>query len=244
MNFYYYFITSFINKNNKTLGNIHQFEIWIDMNWKTIIANEQEQEYYKQLKETIDHKYATTIVYPPQEKIFSAFSLCKYEDLKVVILGQDPYHNPDQAQGLAFSTPKEIKNPPSMVNILKEINEDIGISVCKDGDLTPWATQGVLLINTILTVEHNKPKSHHKLGWEIFTDNIIEYISDNKEGIVFLLWGSPAIAKTKLIDKNKHHILTAPHPSPLSAYRGFFGSKHFSQTNKILQTQGKQIIQW
>lgn len=214
------------------------------MEWKDIIANEQQKEYYKNLKQVIDEKYQTTTVYPPKSKIFNAFSLCKYENLKVVILGQDPYHNPNQAQGLAFSTPQEIQNPPSMVNILKEIYSDIGSSQCTDGDLTPWATQGILLINTILTVEHNQPKSHHKLGWEIFTDNIIKHISDHKEGIVFLLWGSPAIAKTKLIDTNKHYILTAPHPSPLSAYRGFFGCKHFSKTNEILQQQGKEPIIW
>lgn len=214
------------------------------MDWKTIIAKEQEKEYYKKLKKTIDQKYENSIVYPPKDKIFNAFSLCKYEDLKVVILGQDPYHNPNQAQGLAFSTPKEIQNPPSMQNILKEIQSDIGLSTCNDGDLTPWAQQGILLINTILTVEHNQPKSHHKLGWEIFTDNIIKHISDHKKGIIFLLWGSPAIAKTKLIDKNKHHILTAPHPSPLSAYRGFFGCKHFSHTNEILKKMGQKPIKW
>ncbi len=214
------------------------------MEWKEIIANEQQKEYYKQLKQIIEHKYATTIVYPPKNKIFNAFSLCKYENLKVVILGQDPYHNPNQAQGLAFSTPSNIQNPPSMQNILKEINEDIGSSQCNDGDLTPWAKQGVLLINTILTVEHNQPKSHHKLGWEIFTDNIIKHISEHKEGIIFLLWGSPAIAKTRLIDTNKHYILTAPHPSPLSAYRGFFGCKHFSKTNEILSSLQKEPIAW
>jgi len=214
------------------------------MEWTDVIVSEKQKEYYQNLKQTIDQKYETTIVYPPKNKIFNAFSLCKYNELKVVILGQDPYHNPNQAQGLAFSTPKEIQNPPSMQNILKEIYDDIGSSQCTDGDLTPWAKQGILLINTILTVEHNQPKSHHKLGWEIFTDNIIKHISDNFEGIVFLLWGSPAIAKTKLIDKNKHYILTAPHPSPLSAYRGFFGSKHFSQTNKILKSLGKDEIKW
>lgn len=214
------------------------------MDWKTIIASEQQKEYYTNLKQTIDQRYEISIVYPPKDKIFYAFSLCKYDNLKVVILGQDPYHNPNQAQGLAFSTPKEIQNPPSMQNILKEINSDIGSSTCNDGDLTPWATQGVLLINTILTVEHNQPKSHHKLGWEIFTDNIIKNINDEKEGIIFLLWGSPAIAKTKLIDKNKHYILTAPHPSPLSAYRGFFGCKHFSKTNEILKNLHKDPIIW
>jgi uracil-DNA glycosylase len=214
------------------------------MEWIDIINNEKEKDYYQNLKKVVDEKYETTTVYPPKNKIFNAFTLSKYEDLKVVILGQDPYHQPNQAQGLAFSTPAQIKNPPSMVNILKEIHSDIGNSICNDGDLTPWATQGVLLINTILTVEDSKAKSHHNIGWEIFTDNIIKHISDNKENIIFLLWGSPAIAKSKLIDRNKHHILTAPHPSPLSAYRGFWGCKHFSQTNQILSNIGKEKIIW
>jgi uracil-DNA glycosylase len=214
------------------------------MTWENVIDKEREKDYYKKLKIVIDEKYVTTTVYPPKNKIFNAFSLCEYEDLKIVILGQDPYHQPNQAQGLAFSTPATIKNPPSMVNILKEINSDIGTSQCDDGDLTPWAKQGVLLINTILTVEDSCAKSHHKLGWEIFSDNIIKHISDNFENIIFLLWGSPAIAKTKLIDKNKHHILTAPHPSPLSAYRGFFGCKHFSTANEILKKLNKKEIDW
>lgn len=214
------------------------------MEWKDVIEYEQTQDYYKKLKQIVEQKYTTTKVYPPKNKIFNAFSLCKYNDLKVVILGQDPYHQPNQAQGLAFSTPREITNPPSMVNILKEINSDIGNSSCNDGDLTLWAKQGVLLINTILTVEDSKAKSHHNIGWEIFTDNIIKHISSNFDRIIFLLWGSPAIAKTKLIDKNKHYILTAPHPSPLSAYRGFFGCKHFSKTNEILRTLGKPEITW
>jgi uracil-DNA glycosylase len=214
------------------------------MNWEDVIQQEKTKDYYKKLKTILDEKYATTIVYPPKNKIFNAFSLCKYENLKVVILGQDPYHQPHQAQGLAFSTSSNIKNPQSMVNILKEINSDIKYTICANGDLTPWATQGVLLINTILTVQDSLAKSHHDLGWEIFTDNIIKHISNNFQNIVFLLWGSPAISKTKLIDKNKHHILTSPHPSPLSAYRGFFGCKHFSKTNEYLINNGTQPINW
>lgn len=215
------------------------------MQWKTIIEKEKSKDYFKDLKNFIDKRYEQVVVYPPKDKIFNAFSLCKYENLKVVILGQDPYHGPNQAQGLAFSTPKEIKNPPSMVNILKEIQADTrNISKCSNGDLTPWAKQGVLLINAILTVEDSKPKSHQKKGWEIFTDNIIKHINENFEDIVFLLWGAPAIAKTKLIDEKKHHILTAPHPSPLSAYRGFFGCKHFTATNKILKSIQKEEISW
>ena len=197
------------------------------------------------MKEEIDKRYENSIVFPEKQNIFKAFSLTKFEDLKVVILGQDPYHGIGQAQGLSFSTPSNIKNPPSMVNILKEINDDLGKkSVCEDGDLTPWAKQGIMLLNTILTVEQGLAKSHHNLGWEIFTDNIIKYISENKENVIFLLWGSPAISKTKLIDKNKHFILTAPHPSPLSVYRGFYGCKHFSKTNEILKKLNKEEIIW
>jgi uracil-DNA glycosylase len=214
------------------------------MNWKTIIAQEQQKEYYQKLQNFIDTQYEITTVYPKQENIFKAFELCTYENLKVVILGQDPYHQKGQAQGLAFSTPNHIKNPPSMVNIIKEIINDTGDCECLDGNLTPWATQGVLLINTILTVEDSKPKSHEKKGWEIFTDNIIKYISEHNKNIIFLLWGAPAIKKSKLIDEKKHHILTAPHPSPLSSYRGFFDCKHFSQTNDILKNLEKKEIVW
>ena len=215
------------------------------MTWHEIIEVEKQKPYYQKLKDEIDKRYETTKVFPEKKNIFKAFSLSKIEDLKVVILGQDPYHGFGQAQGLSFSTPKEVKNPPSMMNILKEINDDLGKkSICEDGDLTPWATQGVMLLNTILTVEEGLPKSHHNLGWEIFTDNIIKYISDNCLDVVFILWGSPAISKSKLIDKSKHHILTAPHPSPLSSYRGFFGCKHFSKTNEILKDLGKEEINW
>lgn len=215
------------------------------MTWKDIIENEQQKPYYEKLKEEIDKRYENSRVFPQKQNIFKAFDLTPIENLKVVILGQDPYHGFGQAQGMSFSTPKEIKNPPSMVNILKEINDDLGKkSICEDGDLTPWAKEGVMLLNTILTVEESKPKSHHKLGWEIFTDNIIKYISDNCNEVVFLLWGSPAISKSKLIDTQKHHILSAPHPSPLSSYRGFFGCKHFSQTNEILKKIGRKEINW
>lgn len=215
------------------------------MTWEDIIDLEKQKDYYKKLKEEIDKRYETTTVFPEKQNIFKAFSLTKIDNLKVVILGQDPYHGFGQAQGLAFSTPANIKNPPSMQNILKEIQSDLDKkSICEDGDLTPWAKQGVLLLNTILTVEEAKPKSHHNLGWEVFTDNIIKYISDNCEDTIFILWGSPAISKTKLIDRKKHHILTAPHPSPLSSYRGFFGCKHFSQTNNILKSLNKEAIIW
>ena len=215
------------------------------MIWEDIIDLEKQKDYYKSLEKEINKRYKTTTVFPEKQNIFKAFSLTKLDNLKVVILGQDPYHGFGQAQGLAFSTPANIKNPPSMQNILKEIQSDLGKkSICEDGDLTPWAKQGVLLLNTILTVEESKPKSHHNLGWEVFTDNIIKYISDNCEDTIFILWGSPAISKTKLIDRKKHHILTAPHPSPLSSYRGFFGCKHFSQTNDILKSLNKEAIIW
>ena len=215
------------------------------MTWEKLIEVEEQKDYYQKLMEEIDKRYENSIVYPQKQNIFKAFSLTPIDNLKVVILGQDPYHGFGQAQGLSFSTPKEIKNPPSMMNILKEINDDLGKkSVCEDGDLTAWVKDGVLLLNTILTVEESKPKSHHNLGWEIFTDNIIKYISDNKENIIFILWGSPAISKSKLINKSKHHILTSPHPSPLSSYRGFFGCKHFSKTNEILKNLGKKEINW
>jgi uracil-DNA glycosylase len=214
------------------------------MNWNTIINNEQNKKYYKSLQQFTDKKYEETTVYPQKENIFRAFLLTPYEELKVVIIGQDPYHQKGQAQGLAFSTPKEIKNPPSMANILKEVHSDIGTSICDDGDLTPWAKQGVLLINTILTVEDSNPKSHEKKGWEVFTDNIIKYISEYNQDIIFILWGASAIKKSKIIDETKHHILTSPHPSPLSSYRGFFGCKHFSTSNKILKSLGEKKIIW
>ena len=215
------------------------------MTWEDIIDLEKQKDYYKSLEKEINKRYKTTTVFPEKQNIFKSFSLTKLDNLKVVILGQDPYHGFGQAQGLAFSTPVNIKNPPSMQNILKEIQSNLGKkSICEDGDLTPWAKQGVLLLNTILTVEEAKPKSHHNLGWEVFTDNVIKYISDNCEDTIFILWGSPAISKTKLIDRKKHHILTAPHPSPLSSYRGFFGCKHFSKTNDILKSLNKEAIIW
>jgi len=213
--------------------------------FKEVIELEKTKPYYSVLKQKIQQARKDTIVYPPKDKIFRAFSLVDISNLKVVILGQDPYHNPDQAQGLAFSVLENVKNPPSLNNILKEVKSDLGYkSQCQNGDLTPWAKSGVLLINTILTVEESKPKSHSKKGWEIFTDTIIKTISDYKQNVIFLLWGNPSISKAKLIDKSKHFILTAPHPSPLSAYRGFFGCKHFSKTNKFLKQLGKKEIIW
>ena len=214
------------------------------MTWDKFFKEEESKEYYKNLMNEVNKSYEKSVVFPPKDKIFNAFTLTPLSNLKVVILGQDPYHGFGQAQGLAFSTPSNIKNPPSMANILKEINEDIGSSICMDGDLTPWAKDGVLLINAILTVEESKPKSHHKLGWEIFTDNLIKFISENCKDVVFILWGSSAIKKEKIINNSNHHILSGVHPSPLSSYRGFFGCKHFSKTNDILKQLNKEPIKW
>lgn len=215
------------------------------MTWQDFFKEEEQKDYYKNLMSSIDEAYLKTTVFPVKDRIFNAFNLTPFENLKIVILGQDPYHGIGQAQGLAFSTPKNIKNPPSMKNILKEIEEDLGQkSLCEDGDLNPWAKDGVLLINAILTVEEGKPKSHHKLGWEIFTDNLIKFISSNAKDIIFILWGSSAIKKEKIIDTSKHYILKGVHPSPLSAYRGFFGCKHFSKANKILKEVGKNEVKW
>jgi len=214
------------------------------MTWEDFFKEEEKKDYYKNLMSQVNKAYETTTVFPSKDKIYYAFDLTPLENTKVVILGQDPYHGAGQAQGLAFSTPEEIKNPPSMRNMLKEINEDIGDSYCENGDLTSWAKDGVLLINAILTVEEAKAKSHHKMGWEKFTDNLITFISNNCSDVVFILWGASAIKKQKIIDESKHHILSGVHPSPLSAYRGFFGCKHFSQTNEILKSLGKEEIKW
>lgn len=215
------------------------------MTWQDFFKEEEQKEYYKNLMEQINKAYEVSTVFPPKDKIFYAFELTALEDVKVVLLGQDPYHGAGQAQGLAFSTPSEIKNPPSMRNMLKELKDDLGKkSSCEDGDLTPWAKDGVLLINAILTVEEAKAKSHHKMGWEIFTDNLIKFISANTKDTIFILWGTSAIKKEKIINKELHHIISGVHPSPLSAYRGFFGSKPYSKTNIILNKINKKQINW
>ncbi len=215
------------------------------MNWQDIIKEESTKDYYKKLQKTLDKKYKNSNIFPSRANIFRAFEITAFLDVKVVILGQDPYHKEKQAQGLSFSTPSHIKNPPSMRNILKEIKDDLKKeSSCLNGDLEIWAKQGVLLLNTILSVEEGKPKSHHKIGWEIFTDKIIQTLSENRKDIVFILWGANAIKKEKLIDLDKHCILKGVHPSPLSAYRGFFSSKVFSKTNTFLESKNKQIISW
>jgi len=220
-------------------------ELVIHPSWEKVIENEVENEYFKSLISFIKSAYQNQICYPPKKLIFNAFGMCPFDSLKVVILGQDPYHGYNQADGLSFSVSKGSKHPPSLVNIFKEIKDDLEIDYPKNGNLKCWAKQGVLLLNSTLTVEENKAGSHQKKGWEIFTDQIIKYISDNKNNIVFMLWGNYSKNKTKLINDSKHLVLTSGHPSPLSANRGcWFGNKHFSKTNKYLIINQKKGIQW
>ena len=216
------------------------------MSWLDFIENENGKEYFIKLQQFINNEITLgKTIYPQQEDRFNAFGLTELKNTKVVILGQDPYHGEGQANGLSFSVSNGIKLPPSLRNIYKELADDLRWSaIPENGDLSSWAKQGVLLINAVLTVEKANAGSHAKKGWEQFTDNVIKHINENCEGVIFLLWGSYAIKKSKLIDIDKHHILTAVHPSPLSAYRGFFGCKHFSQVNKLLTGQGKGVINW
>jgi uracil-DNA glycosylase len=187
---------------------------------------------------------AGKIIYPPGSLLFNAFDKTPFDKVKVVLLGQDPYHNPGQAQGLSFSVPKGITKPPSLINIFKELQSDLGIAPSPDGNLEKWATQGVLLLNASLSVRKNEPGSHSKIGWIEFTDAVIKKISEEKKGVVFLLWGKFAQDKQTLIDETKHHVLKAAHPSPFSADKGFFGCKHFSKTNEFLMQEGLQPIDW
>ena len=205
---------------------------------------EFQSQYFIDLKKFLEKEKTQYQIYPPGSKILSAFDHTPFDQVKVVILGQDPYHGPGQANGLSFSVSPEIPQPPSLKNILKELHNDLGITLPKTGDLTPWAQQGVLLLNAVLTVRHKEPGSHQKRGWENFTDAVIRKLSKNREGIVFLLWGNFARSKKKLIDAKKHHILEAPHPSPFSAHSGFFGCHHFSKTNELLVSQGQNPINW
>ena len=217
----------------------------IDNSWYEVLRPQFEAPYFAQLKEFLVAERSQHICYPPGSLIFSAFDHTPFDKVKVVVLGQDPYHEPGQAMGLCFSVPTGVKVPPSLVNIITEINNDLGTAISTDrGDLTGWADQGVLLLNATLTVRAHLAGSHQHHGWESFTDAAIQALSQQRSGIVFLLWGSYAIAKKTLIDTTKHYVLTAPHPSPLSAYRGFFGCRHFSQTNNILVQQGLQPIDW
>ena len=217
----------------------------IDPSWYEVLRPQFETEYFAQLKEFLVAERGQYTCYPPGSKIFNAFDSTPFDKVKVVILGQDPYHEPGQAMGLCFSVPDGIQVPPSLVNIIKEINDDLGTDIpTTRGDLRGWAEQGVLLLNATLTVRAHQAGSHQRHGWEEFTDAAISAINTGRKGVVFLLWGSYAIAKRKLIDPSRHYVLTAPHPSPLSAYRGFFGCRHFSQANNILMQQGLQPIDW
>ena len=217
----------------------------IHSNWEKPLRTEFESSYFKQLLFFLKSEYETYRCYPTQSEVFNAFEQCPYENVKVVLLGQDPYHGPRQAHGLAFSVPDGVKHPPSLVNIFKEIVQDLGTPYPVSGNLEHWARQGILLLNASLTVREVEAGSHQKKGWETFIDSVIQTLSENKENLVFLLWGGFARQKVKLINTDKHLILITGHPSPLSANRGYwFGNKHFSQTNDYLISTGQQAIQW
>lgn len=220
--------------------------IYIMMSWSKLIDSESKQDYLKETFEHVSQRRAEGVaVFPCDKDVFSAFDATKFDDVKVVILGQDPYHAEGQAHGLCFSVLPGVKTPPSLVNMYKELATDIeGFIIPEHGYLKSWAQQGVLLLNTVLTVEQGKAHSHKSLGWEKFTDKVIETLNQEKSGIIFLLWGAHAHKKGKNIDDTKHHVLKGVHPSPLSAYRGFYGCKHFSQTNNLLKQQGKTEINW
>ncbi len=216
------------------------------LTWRDVIGQEKQQDYFKQTLAFVEsERRAGKTIYPAAADVFNAFRFTELCDVKVVILGQDPYHGPNQAHGLCFSVLPGIAPPPSLLNMYKELSQDVpGFEVPQHGYLKSWAEQGVLLLNTVLTVEHGKAHSHAKTGWEHFTDQVIAAVNTHCEGVVFLLWGAHAQRKGKVIDRNKHHVFMAPHPSPLSAHRGFFGCKHFSQTNQILISKGEQPIDW
>lgn len=212
--------------------------------WKSILDKEIKKPYFKALLKKLQKDYAKETVYPPSELIFNAFNYTSFENVKVVLLGQDPYHGPGQAHGLCFSVPEGIKPPHSLINIFKELKNDLDMPVPSHGNLEKWAAQGVLLLNTTLTVKAKNPLSHHGLGWEIFTGEVIKILSSQKKGLVFLLWGRNAQTKEELIDTTKHYILKSAHPSPFSAANGFFGCNHFSKTNEILTSEGFKPIEW
>ncbi|MBP6871360.1 MAG: uracil-DNA glycosylase [Bacteroidales bacterium] len=216
----------------------------IEESWKLVLQDEFSAPYFHDLTDFLREEKQKYTVYPPGTQIFSAFNHTPFNRVKVVILGQDPYHGPGQAHGLCFSVPDGVTHPPSLANIFKEIRNDLGFPVPASGNLTRWAEQGVLLINAILTVRADTPTSHQNKGWELFTDAVIRNLSEKRKNLVFLLWGNYAQAKEKLIDDSRHFILKAAHPSPLSASRGFFGCRHFSETNKILSDLGLKEIDW
>ena len=217
----------------------------IKKNWYNLLKAEFESDTYKKLSEWLSHEYVNKTIYPKPENVFNALNLVNYDDVKVVIIGQDPYHNPNQAHGLSFSVEKDVNIPPSLQNIYREIANDVGGTIPQHGNLTHWATQGVLLLNSVLTVEENKPNSHKNKGWENITKKIIELLNNRDSPVIFLAWGSNAKSLIKTVDSSKHYILSANHPSPLSANRGgWFGCKHFSKTNEILKKLNKDQIKW
>ena len=221
-------------------------DVKIEEGWKKYLSPEFEKPYFKALTERVRHDYAdpSVNVYPPGREIFAAFDASSFDNTKVVIIGQDPYHGPGQANGLCFSVAPGVPFPPSLLNIFKEVNADTGAPIPSDGDLSRWARQGVLLLNSSLTVKEHQPKSHSGIGWETFTDAAVNSLSEHRDNLVFLLWGSDAIRKGAKIDRNRHLVLTSPHPSPLSAHRGFFGNHHFSKANEYLVAHGKSPIVW
>ncbi|MEN9622024.1 MAG: Uracil-DNA glycosylase [Candidatus Parcubacteria bacterium] len=219
-------------------------KVHIEPSWRTALEGEFVKPYFAELSRFVDDEYKVQSIYPDQKDIFRAFDLCSFDDVKVVIIGQDPYHGPNQANGLCFAVHDGIKVPPSLKNIYKEISVDTGVQPFETGDLSRWAKQGVLLLNATLTVRAHTPGSHQKKGWELFTDAVIEKLSKEKEHLVFLLWGNYAKQKGVVIDRTKHLVLEAQHPSPFSAHNGFFGSKHFSKTNAYLKKQGKGEVNW
>lgn len=225
--------------------NTKTMDVQIESSWKEILKEEFRKSYFLQIATHLKTERATgATIYPPGSLIFNAFELTPFDKVKVVILGQDPYHGKGQAHGLSFSVPAGVQPPPSLINIFKELHTDIGMPIPKHGNLTKWAQQGVLLLNAVLTVRANEPASHAKIGWTDFTNAVIKKISDKSEGVVFLLWGKYAQEKQVLIDETKHHVLKAAHPSPFSADKGFFGCKHFSKTNQLLVKQGIDPIDW
>jgi uracil-DNA glycosylase len=219
-------------------------DVKIAPSWKSMLELEFKKPYFDELIQFVKKEYEENTVYPPGKEIFRAFDCAAFEDVKVVIIGQDPYHGPGQANGLCFSVREGVTMPPSLKNIFKEIQSDLGKPMPQNGDLTRWANQGVLLLNATLTVKASSPGSHQNKGWETFTDSVIKQISDQKTHIVFLLWGAYAQKKGEIIDRNKHLVLMSAHPSPFSADRGFFGCKHFSNTNEYLKSKGIKEIEW
>lgn len=216
----------------------------IGNDWDDVLSEEFDKPYYQNLRSFLDEEYKSKTIYPLPQNIYNALRLTSYKDTKVVILGQDPYHEPNQAHGLAFSVNKGVDIPPSLVNIYKELNDDLGLPIPKHGNLTCWASQGVLLLNTVLTVVAHKANSHKGRGWELLTDTIIRKLNDKKEPVVFILWGANARSKKQFINNPKHLIIESVHPSPLSAYNGFFGSKPFSRTNNFLISNNLKPIDW